>query len=76
MSGAYRWVCQAGERGRVYVYPLNDRYPHEIGAEAACPCNPVETPVYSEGEYRGVIVTHNSYDGRELLERKYSEVKL
>ena len=54
----------------IHVYPLNDRHEHvtegDEGHKGNCPCNP---RVEWEGQSR--IVIHNSFDGRELLERKF-----
>ncbi len=46
----------------VHVYPENDLLPH-ITEGLGCPCNPTVENV--EG---GVLVIHNSYDGREKAE--------
>ena len=56
----------------VHVYPDNDIREHIIDGDAGdlgqCPCHP-------EIEYGpGKIVIHNSFDGRELIERKYTTV--
>lgn len=45
----------------VHVYPLNDLREHET-AGAQCPCMP--TPLDD-----GMVIVHNSFDGREILER-------
>lgn len=46
----------------VHVYPVDDLLPH-ITDGTGCPCKP--TIEYAEG---GVLVIHNSYDGRERAE--------
>jgi hypothetical protein len=59
----------------IHVYPLNDTDEHttdgEDGHIGKCKCAP---RVEWEGFTR--IVVHNSFDGRELLEQKFSEVTL
>ncbi len=47
----------------VHVYPVNDTYPHTTG-DKRCACKPRITQV----EGGGIVVCHNSYDGREILE--------
>ena len=47
----------------IHVYPENDLLPH-ITDGTGCPCKP--TVEYVEG---GVLVIHNSYDGRERAEQ-------
>jgi hypothetical protein len=47
-----------------HVYPMNDLKPHKLeGLE--CPCKPRTQWVNDN-----LIVIHNSFDGRELLEKK------
>lgn len=55
-----------------HVYPVDDLQEHDLschpvlnwtGALCFCPCNPT---YQSEGE--GLIVVHNSFDGREGVE--------
>lgn len=48
----------------VHVYPVNDIYPH-ITEGVGCPCKPCIEMV----EDGGMVVTHNSYDGREKTEQ-------
>jgi hypothetical protein len=51
----------------VHVLPVNDLRPHE--ETRWCPCRPsLERPV----EGAGVVVVHNSWDGREITERAIS----
>jgi len=51
----------------VSVLPVNDIMPHDE-FETTCPCEPkVE---FIDGE---MLITHNSFDGRELAERKTDE---
>jgi hypothetical protein len=53
-----------------HIYPLNDLKEHLIdGPEAAlgkCECK----PVLKEG---GLLIVHNSFDGREILEQWEAE---
>ena len=48
----------------ISVLPLNDLMPHDE-FETTCPCEPQFEIVNGE-----MLLTHNSFDGRELLERK------
>ena len=50
----------------VHTIPLRDSAPHE--ESLACPCGP---RVHRYGE--GMQVIHNSWDGREILERAIVE---
>lgn len=43
----------------IHVYPLDDDRPHVL-TWTGCACNP---------QVKGEVVVHNSFDGRELLER-------
>ena len=43
-----------------HVYPINDLYPHEI-ENNNCVCEP-------NIEENGLLVIHNSFDGREYAE--------
>jgi hypothetical protein len=58
-----------------HVYPLDEEHLHTLEGED-CICHPKVDPVYSEGVYQGKVIVHNSFDGRELLERKYGETVL
>jgi len=51
----------------VHVLPLNDLKPHEESRQ--CECRP---RVEKQGE--GTVVVHNSWDGREILERALDEL--
>jgi hypothetical protein len=54
----------------VHVYPLNDLHEHNTDGDD-CPCHPrIEIVNDDQGHYKGRIIKHNSYDGRELIERK------
>lgn len=46
-----------------HIVPENDTYPHFTDGRP-CNCNPKETK-FDNGN---LLITHNSYDGRELLE--------
>ncbi len=48
----------------IHVYPVNDARPHLTDGED-CPCNPRSEVV----EGGNIVVTHNSWDGREYIER-------
>jgi uncharacterized protein YegP (UPF0339 family) len=51
----------------IHTLPVNDLKPHV--ETSACECHPrVET---TNG---GIIVVHNSYDGREILERAIDSI--
>lgn len=56
-----------------HVYPLNDLREHTVdgddGHVGKCDCNP-----RIEWVNGSRLVVHNSYDGRELLEEKFSEI--
>jgi hypothetical protein len=60
----------------LHVYPLHDLHQHKTEGED-CPCHPRIEHVYSDDGkvYRGKLIIHNSFDGRELLERKYGEIQ-
>lgn len=47
-----------------HVYPVNDLKEHDTESPA-CHCNPT-VELQDNG---GLVVIHNSYDGRELKER-------
>jgi len=47
----------------VHVYPINDIHEHTFEGDT-CACNPSVQP--QEGG--GVVIVHNSWDGREGLE--------
>jgi hypothetical protein len=51
-----------------HVVPLNDLRPHE--ETRWCPCRPT-----LRRESGGVVVIHNSWDGREITERAVDEVE-
>lgn len=52
----------------IEVVPVNDLKPHIDGR--GCWCSPKVEQVRNEaGRKCGVVVTHNSADGRELIER-------
>ena len=46
------------------VLPINDLMPHDE-FETTCPCEPRLEIIKGE-----MLLTHNSFDGRELSERK------
>ena len=48
----------------ISVLPLNDLMPHDE-FETTCPCEPSLEIINGE-----MLLTHNSFDGRELSERK------
>ena len=50
----------------ISVLPVNDIMPHDE-FETTCPCGPELEIINGE-----MLLTHNSFDGRELLERKCS----
>lgn len=52
-----------------HVLPVNDKREHE--EETTCLCKP---NIQVEPLSNDLIVIHNSYDGRELLERIVDEV--
>jgi hypothetical protein len=45
-----------------HVYPLNDLQEHIL--KSTCKCNPTVTVEYGE-----IIICHNSFDGREIIEQ-------
>ncbi len=47
----------------VHVYPLEDAKPHDLNGP--CPCGAI---------LDGNVVIHNSFDGREILERAKAAV--
>jgi hypothetical protein len=51
-----------------HVYPIDDREPHVLDG-TKCKCIP--TAVVEEDG--GVLVRHNSFDGRELSGREWNE---
>jgi hypothetical protein len=59
----------------IHVYPQDEEQMHDLIGEH-CICQPKVERVYSEGVYKGTVIVHNSFDGRELLERKYGETTL
>lgn len=66
----YPWRSRNGQRAsdgrwKSHVYPLRDLRTHEVGSEGTCWCGPVIS--YSHGDKD--VVTHNSEDGRELIEQ-------
>ncbi len=46
----------------VHTYPTNDHYPHSTNG-TPCACKP--RIVHVDG---GIVIVHNSFDGREILE--------
>lgn len=50
---------------RVHVVPVNDTFKHDSSG-SPCWCGPREEAVTNDGT--GVVITHNSFDGRELWE--------
>lgn len=52
----------------VHVKPVNDLSPHRDSAD--CPCRPRVEQV----EGGGIVVVHNSFDGREITERAVDEI--
>ena len=52
-----------------HIYPENDLKPHDINGNT-CPCNP-ETQACENG----ILVVHNSWDGREIRERLVQDLK-
>ena len=48
----------------ISVLPMNDLMPHDE-FETTCPCEPSLEIINGE-----MLLTHNSFDGRELSERK------
>ena len=53
----------------ILVYPTEDLYPHTLDDNGDCQCHP-----RIEHDVNGKIIIHNSFDGRELLERKFTDV--
>jgi hypothetical protein len=53
------------EENVVHVVPINDLREHSIDARFPCECLPEEQFV----EGGGVVIVHNSWDGREITER-------
>ena len=56
----------------VHVYPTNDLKPHNLVMGALCGCEPV-TQLEFDDDHNcvGVVVVHNSYDGREFFETNH-----
>lgn len=56
------------KRKDVHVLPIGDLREHEESRD--CWCEPVLKPVVDEmgNRYKQVVVSHNSMDGRELVE--------
>lgn len=52
----------------IHVYPLNDLQEHIF--ESTCFCNPIVT--IQNGE---IIICHNSFDGREIIEKVNQIIK-
>jgi len=51
----------------LHVNPINDLHEHiieTVDGVCSCPCQ----PKYTESEDGELIVIHNSFDGREVLE--------
>jgi hypothetical protein len=48
----------------IHVYPINDIEPHELEGYR-CKCDP---KVEYQHESESIMVIHNSFDGRELVE--------
>jgi hypothetical protein len=51
----------------IHVEPINDLIEHDTTG-APCVCGPKERPVKHDDGSVGWVVTHNSLDGRELLQ--------
>ena len=49
---------------KIHIYPLNDVYEHDTESEF-CKCNP---------KIEDKLIIHNSFDGREYVEKKYEEI--
>lgn len=47
-----------------HVYPVNDKLPHNTDSDA-CICN----PTIEVQKNKNRVITHNSWDGRELKEK-------
>jgi dihydroorotase len=58
-----RWRVARSRRAKnhVHVYPLKDLREHQL--EPECWCKPV-----AKREGSGLVITHSSMDGRELIE--------
>lgn len=55
----------------VHVIPLNDLQEHSADLGAPCTCRPMLKEV--DG---GLVVVHNSWDGREVLEKALDSIVL
>ena len=65
-AGALVYYAAAPPNTDMHVYPLRDLQPHTLTCE--CACHPRLDEV--DGHQRRImLVTHNSFDGRELVER-------
>lgn len=51
-----------------HVYPINDIKEHDIES-TTCHCHPEVEIIEESGN---ILVIHNSFDGRELLEELYA----
>lgn len=47
-----------------HVYPPNDTFPHKLDG-APCDC----IPEFETDEYGHILIIHNAYDGRDLIEK-------
>lgn len=61
------WRVDRTEEG-AHVWPTQDLHAHQLSRK--CACHPSVEDVWSDDRkiFKGVIVIHNSWDGRELLE--------
>jgi len=48
-----------------HIYPTNDLEPHDTESAGNCKCEPT-MEVLENGD---ILFIHNSYDGREIIER-------
>lgn len=60
------WLTTEHDDGNVHVIPLDDENVHLFSAE--CLCDPGIEPQFLEGDMIGMLVSHNSWDRRELHE--------
>jgi hypothetical protein len=56
------WLCEQISRTEIHVHPMNDWQDHIL--TRSCHCVPKVT-----AEALSVIVSHNSFDGREAYEK-------
>ena len=57
-------------RPMIHVYPANDTRRHKLDRTSQCWCKPKVTDFGSSG----IRLTHNSEDGREIVERELGEL--